>query len=220
MNEDQETLYQEYVTKFKEGIFKKIAQDGIQSHRMEVLEAILRLRQICVDPRLVGSNIAGTKIERLLEDIEDHKVIIFSQFTSMLELVKKALEEKGLDFLYLDGTIAVEERSRLVQQFQEDPNSRIFISSLKAGGVGLNLTKADYVFLLDPWWNDAVEQQAIARAHRIGQKNTVIAKRYLVPNSIEEKILTLKEKKTRAAELLLDGEEFNWSEADLLHLLT
>lgn len=220
MTEPQESLYQEYVTKFKEGLLTKIAQDGISAHRMEVLEAILRLRQICDDPRLIGSEIQGAKIERLLEDIEDHKVIIFSQFTSMLELVKQALKEKGLEYLYLDGSIASEERMRLVEQYQTDPNSKIFISSLKAGGVGLNLTAAEYVFLLDPWWNDAVEQQAIARAHRIGQKNTLIAKRYLVPNSIEEKMLSLKEKKNEAQDLLLDGEEFNWSEADLLHLLT
>jgi superfamily II DNA or RNA helicase len=220
MTEEQDVFYHSYLSQVKEGLIRKVQADGIGSHRMEVLETILRLRQICADPRLVGEKIAGSKIDLLLSDIEGHNVLIYSQFTSMLGLVSKALEEKGKSFLYLDGSVSPEQRALLVHRFQTDPRESIFLLSLKAGGVGLNLTKADYVFLLDPWWNEAVEQQAIDRAHRMGQKNQVIAKRYLVPNSIEEKMLRLKEKKRGMAELLLEGEEFNWTEEDLLHLLS
>lgn len=111
-----------------------------------------------------------------------------------------------------------EKRGHVVRQFQEDAGTSLFLLSLKAGGVGLNLTAADYVLLFDPWWNDAVERQAIDRAHRIGQKKTVIAKRYLTPNSIEEKMLQLKTQKLAAADQLLDFE--GWTEADLLNLLS
>ncbi len=221
LNEEQEALYQSFLSQARGKLLKKIEEDGIAKHRMEALELILRLRQICLDPRLVGGRSQGSKLDLLLDEIEDRKVLVYSQFTSMLQLVGKALEERGKRFLYLDGSISSEKRASLVREFQEDPETpSIFLLSLKAGGVGLNLTAADYVFLLDPWWNEAVENQAIDRAHRLGQKKTVIAKRYLVPNSIEEKMLRLKEKKRGVAELLLEREEFSWTEEDLLHLLT
>ncbi len=219
MTEDQKALYNSVQSQFQTGLRKKIQEDGVGKHRMEVLEAILRLRQICVDPRLVGEAIAGSKLELLLSDIEDRKVLVFSQFTSMLHLVQKALENVGRPYLYLDGSTSNEERALNVRRFQEDATMNVFLLSLKAGGVGLNLTKADYVILLDPWWNEAVENQAIDRAHRIGQKNVVIAKKYLIPNSIEEKMLRLKKKKTKTAELLLEDAGSSWTEEDLLHLL-
>lgn len=220
MNEEQKALYQSYKANFQSGLLKRVQDGGLAVHRMEVLEAILRLRQICLDPRLVGESISGSKLELLLSEVEDRKVLVYSQFTSMLHLVEKALESQGKPFLYLDGSTPQEERAARVRQFQEDPESNIFLLSLKAGGVGLNLTAADYVILLDPWWNEAVENQAIDRAHRIGQKKTVIAKRYLVPDSIEEKMLRLKEKKTKTAELILDDGAFSWTEEDLLLLLS
>lgn len=220
MHEDQADLYQSYLSEVRGDLLPKIEKEGLASHRMEILEKILRLRQICADPRLVGSDIAGSKLDLLMNDFQDRKVLIYSQFTSMLQLIGKSLTERGQDFLYLDGSTSSEKRQSQVKEFQEDPNASIFLLSLKAGGVGLNLTAADYVLLFDPWWNEAVEMQAIDRAHRIGQKKTVIAKRYLVPNSIEEKMLRLKEKKRGIAELLLDGEAFSWTEEDLLHLLT
>lgn len=220
MNEEQEALYQNYLSDFKGGLLQKIKTEGIATHRMEVLETILRLRQICLDPRLVGGVSSGSKLDLLWNDIEDRKVLIYSQFTKMLQLIKKELEERGKKVFYLDGSVRPEERASLVKQFQEDLSPSVFLLSLKAGGVGLNLTAAEYVFLFDPWWNEAVEQQAIDRAHRMGQKNTVIAKRYLTVNSIEEKMLRLKEKKRGLAELLLEGEGFNWTEEDLTFLLT
>lgn len=197
---------------------KGIQLDG--AHRMQILEAILRLRQICCDPRLVGSKVTGSKMEQLLNDVREaleakRKVLIFSQFTSMLQLIR----EEFKDALYLDGSICAKKRGELVQSFQEDANASLFLLSMKAGGVGLNLTAADYVLLFDPWWNEAVERQAIDRVHRIGQKKTVIAKRYLVPDSIEEKMLQLKNKKQQAVDQLLDFEESNWTEQDLLYLL-
>lgn len=223
MNENQGAVYRSYLEGVHTGLLKKIAADGSSSHRMEILEAILRLRQICNDPRLIGVEEPGAKLERLFSDIEEalaekRKVLIYSQFTSMLQLIAKNISS---DFLYIDGSVNAQKRAEQVRRFQEDPEASLFLLSLKAGGVGLNLTAADYVFLVDPWWNDAVENQAIDRAHRIGRKNTVIAKRYLTPGTIEEKMLSLKAKKSEVAAHFLDeGDHFNWTEEDLLHLLS
>lgn len=211
MGEEQKALYDT----FKRGI----RLDGMS--RMEILEVILRLRQIATDPRLVGGEIVGAKTERLVADIEDaleetRKILVFSQFTSMLKLIHKEFPQA----LYLDGTISGARRGELVQSFQEDPKSSLFLLSLKAGGVGLNLTAADYVLIVDPWWNEAVERQAVDRAHRIGQKNTVFAKRYLSIETVEEKMLKLKLEKSKAADQLLDFDGGNFSEADLFSLLS
>jgi superfamily II DNA or RNA helicase len=211
MEEGQRELYESYR--------KGIRLDG--ASQMEILEAILRLRQICADPRLVGSEVVGAKMEQLVSDVHEaleqkRKILIYSQFTSMLQLIQKEFPEA----LYLDGSISAEKRGELVRAFQEDPNCALFLLSLKAGGVGLNLTAADYVFIVDPWWNEAVERQAIDRAHRIGQKNTVIAKRYLVLGTVEEKMLQLKNKKQQAADQLLDFSGGNLTEDDLIALLS
>lgn len=224
MNEEQGKLYDSTVQALQTGLLKKVSLDGAAAHRMEILEAILRLRQISNDPRLVGQEIGGAKIERLLTDVEEalsekRKVLIYSQFTSMLALIGKELRQP---FLYLDGSVSPSDRADRVRRFQEDPDMPLFLLSLKAGGVGLNLTAADYVLLIDPWWNNAAENQAIDRAHRIGQKKTVIAKRYITPSTIEEKMCELKEAKQQIAATLLDSGEgaFSWSEEDLLHLLS
>ncbi|MBU6446704.1 MAG: DEAD/DEAH box helicase [Verrucomicrobia bacterium] len=195
MQEEQKALY--------ETARKGLRLDGMG--RMEVLEAILRLRQIATDPRLVGGSVQGAKMEQLLLDlaqIQHRKILIFSQFTSMLQLIRQEFTHS----LYLDGSVTGEKRGELVRAFQEDPNRNLFLLSLKAGGVGLNLTAADYVFLIDPWWNEAVERQAIDRAHRIGQKNTVVAKRSVALGTVEEKMLQLKSQKLNAADQLLDFE--------------
>lgn len=212
MTEAQKELYETYR--------KGLHLDG--ASKMQVLEAILRLRQIALDPRLLGFEIEGAKLRILIDEIEEirasgHKVLVFSSFTSMLKLVLDRMP----DALYLDGSLNVKGREERVLRFQNDPEAQVFLLSLKAGGVGLNLTQADYVYLLDPWWNDAVENQAIDRAHRIGRKGTVIAKRMVVVNSIEEKMLQLKEKKKQTADQLLDLEysEGDHSHEDLLALL-
>ncbi len=211
MEGGQKELYESYR--------KGIKVDG--ATQMEILEAILRLRQICSDPKLVGSEVVGAKLQQLISDVHEaleqkRKILIYSQFTSMLQLIQKEFK----DALYLDGSVPAEKRGELVRAFQEDPNCSIFLLSLKAGGVGLNLTAADYVFIVDPWWNEAVERQAIDRAHRIGQKNTVIAKRYLMLGTVEEKMLQLKRKKQQAADQLLDFDGGNLTEEDLLNLLS
>lgn len=218
MGEEQKALYLDAASGFR-----KRLEDGMLSGQMEVLEAILRLRQICVDPRLVGGQARGAKAEQLLIDAEalvldGKKTLIFSQFTSALQCIQRDLKEIGIEPLYLDGSISQEERSLLVERFQNENVPHVFLLSLKAGGVGLNLTAAESVILFDPWWNDAVERQAIDRAHRIGQKNTLLIHRYLTADSIEEKILQLKAKKGALAEEIL-GENVSWTSADLLHLL-
>lgn len=226
MDEPQRTVYDSYLSNLKSGLLKKIDREGIQEHRMEVLEAILRLRQICCDPRLVGNPCEGSKVQTLLSELEEafqqkRKVLVYSQFTSLLQLIAAELDKTNRAYLYLDGAISGEKRGDLVRTFQENPDASLFLLSLKAGGVGLNLTAADTVILMDPWWNEAVEKQAIDRAHRIGQKKTVLAKRYLIPGTIEEKMLHLKAKKQSAADLLLDleGDISHWTAEDLLALL-
>lgn len=226
MEPEQKAFYEEYLHKTKQGLLRKVSLEGASSHRMEILEAILRLRQICCHPLLVGGEeISSAKLDQVMLDLEEalenkRKVLIYSQFTQLLQLVKKRLEEKGWSYVYLDGE--TKDREKVVFSFQNDPNIPIFLISLKAGGVGLNLTAADYVFLLDPWWNEAVEQQAIDRAHRLGRKEAVIARRYIVAETIEEKMMKLKKHKSSLAKNLLDFEvqEAGFGLNDLIELLS
>ncbi len=224
MDEAQAKVYESYRANLRSGLLKKIDKEGLQAHRMEALEAILRLRQICCSPRLVGDEAEGSKLQHLIAELEEavlenRKVLIYSQFTSMLQIIAKELKQEPL---YLDGSTPPEKRGELVRTFQEDPKRPLFLLSLKAGGVGLNLTAAETVILFDPWWNEAVENQAIDRAHRIGQKKTVVAKRYLIPGSIEEKMQRLKEKKRSAAAQILDFQEdfAQLTADDIYYLLT
>ncbi|MEM7515220.1 MAG: C-terminal helicase domain-containing protein, partial [Bacteroidota bacterium] len=147
------------------------------------------------------------EVKRLLQEIlgKDSKVLIFSQFVKMLHILKKDLDNEGVKYAYLDGS--TRDRKQQVEQFQSDESIRVFLISLKAGGVGLNLTAADYVFLLDPWWNPAVEKQAIDRSHRIGQKNTVFYYKFITKDSIEEKILKLQQKKSRLSDDIITVED-------------
>jgi superfamily II DNA or RNA helicase len=179
--------------------------------RMQILEKILRLRQICCHPQLVDGTVKESgKLERLLEDLEEileegSKALVYSQFTSMLSIIRQELGLSNKQGLYLDGN--TQNREEVVKKFQEDPEAKIFLISLKAGGVGLNLTKADYVLLYDPWWNEAVERQAIDRAYRLGRKAPVIARRYVTALSIEEKMMRLKEHKRKLMGDLLENLE-------------
>jgi superfamily II DNA or RNA helicase len=229
MGDCQRRVYESFLTGIKDSLIQKVTQDGASKHRMEILEAILRLRQICCHPFLVTAHQAeactdSIKLDALLEDLETiaeegRKALIYSQFTSMLALIGKALSEKKWPYLYLDGSTT--NREKIIGEFQDNPSMPFFLISMKAGGVGLNLTAADYVLLYDPWWNEAVENQAIGRAHRIGRKDTVIAKRYLVAESIEERMMKLKEAKKSLAADLFD-EEFEGARLlieDLLFLL-
>lgn len=215
MGEEQRRQYESVLAGFKTGLLKKVEAEGMGKYRMEVLEAILRLRQMCCHPLLVSTYLdnapsPSSKFDALLEDLETiceegHKVLIYSQFTSMLKLMVQAARERNWTYGYLDGSTV--NREEVVQKFQEDPSQPLFFISLKAGGVGLNLTAADYVYLYDPWWNEAVEEQAINRAHRIGRKESVISKRFVMAESIEERIMKLKEAKKGMIDQLMAREE-------------
>lgn len=210
MEEEQKQFYETFLQKSRQGLLKKIDGGSLKSHRLEILETLLRLRQICCHPVLIDPEfplLQSAKLNRLLEDLEQviqekRKVLIYSQFTHMLKLIGARLKEEQISYLYLDGQ--TQEREAIIQSFQEDPGNQIFLISLKAGGVGLNLTAADYVFLFDPWWNDAVEQQAIDRAHRLGRQGRVIARRYIMAETIEEKIMRIKEHKALLLKDFLD----------------
>lgn len=221
----QREYYESFLAGVKHNLLKKVTLDGMKAHKMEVFEAILRLRQICCHPLLLGEDAVSGKWEAFMEDLETileegRKVLVYSQFTSMLKLIHREISLKHSNVLYLDGS--TKDRESIVQQFQEDPKCNLFLISLKAGGVGLNLTSADYVLLYDPWWNESVENQAIDRAHRIGRKDVVIAKRYITAESIEEKMMTLKSAKRALVKNLLDEEwvSTEMTEEDLEFLLT
>jgi SNF2 family DNA or RNA helicase len=201
--------YDELRRHYRESLLKKVADQGMNRARMHMLEALLRLRQAAchsglVDKALVGA--ASAKIETLHEQIEEiaaegRKAIVFSQFTSLLAIVRKELDKRNMTYEYLDGK--TRDRQSRVDRFQTDPACSLFLISLKAGGVGLNLTAADYVYLLDPWWNPAVEAQAIDRAHRIGQERPVFAYRLVARDTVEEKIIELQQRKRAIADAII-----------------
>jgi len=211
----QRTTYENFLSQARSGLLKKVGLEGVGEHRLEIFETLLRLRQIACHPALyhyqdleeeAGSgkmDLLFTELETLKE--EGKKVLIYSQFTSMLQLIAKELSSKGESFLVLDGS--TQNRGQVVDQFQTDPEKLFFLISLKAGGVGLNLTAADTVILFEPWWNEAVENQAIDRAHRIGQKKVVVAKRYITLESIEEKMMKLKAVKKEMVDSLFSDSD-------------
>jgi SNF2 family DNA or RNA helicase len=205
----QRSLYDELRDHYRASLAGRIGEVGLARSKMHVLEALLRLRQAACHPALVDGERAdeeSAKLEALSEQLgevldEGHKALVFSQFTSFLALVRQRLDRRGVAYEYLDGK--TRDRAARVERFQTDPDCRLFLISLKAGGTGLNLTAADYVFLLDPWWNPAVEAQAVDRAHRIGQERPVIAYRLIARDTVEEKILELQKSKRELAEAVL-----------------
>ncbi|MBP2617629.1 DEAD/DEAH box helicase [Chryseobacterium jejuense] len=226
MNTEQRRIYDAYEKELREFIAAN-DDDDLNKNSMHVLTGLTRLRQICNSPVLIKEGYSGehaVKIEILMEQIlgksKDHKILVFSQFVGMLDLLKPELERHGIPFEYLTGQ--TKDRGKKVANFQENEDIRVFLISLKAGGVGLNLTQADYIYLIDPWWNPATENQAIDRSYRIGQTKNVIAVRMICSNTVEEKILTLQKKKTLLAQNLLktDGTKFQGlSKQDLLDIL-
>lgn len=201
MDHEQRRVYDVYKTELKEYLMSEPDFSDGQSS-MHVLAGLTKLRQICNSPALINENGVSygdqsAKIQELIAQIEDkkkhHKILVFSQFVGMLKLVEQALEERKISYSLLTGQ--TRKRKEVVHQFQQDESVRVFLISLKAGGMGLNLTQADYVYLIDPWWNPAVENQAIDRAYRIGQDKKVVAIRLITPNTIEEKILELQKRK-------------------------
>jgi SNF2 family DNA or RNA helicase len=209
MGLEQRAIYDTHEAELRDYLQHKTDEEISPMH---VLTGLTKLRQICDSPSLLPDdefpNEVSSKIEVLLEQLEaqisNHKVLIFSQFVGMLDLIKKALIERNIKFEYLTGQ--TKNRAEKVKNFQENQEVRIFLISLKAGGIGLNLTEADYVYLVDPWWNPAVENQAIDRVYRIGQKNKVIAVRLICPNTIEDKMLKLQSSKKDLAGKLVNTE--------------
>jgi SNF2 family DNA or RNA helicase len=208
----QRAFYTEILKQYRESLMDRIERDGMQKSRMHILEALLRLRQAACHPVLVDSSkhdLPCAKLDALIPALQEvaaegHKALVFSQFTSFLSIVRNRLDEDGVRYEYLDGK--TRDREARVDRFQNDPDCPVFLISLKAGGHGLNLTAADYVYLLDPWWNPAVEAQAIDRAHRIGQVRQVMATRLVARDTIEAKILQLQENKRALADAILSGE--------------
>ncbi len=200
MEPEQQRAYEYWRQYYRESILHSIETVGLNRSKMKVLEGLMRLRQVCCHPGLVDLNYRGTagKFEafrEMLEDIlaEGHKVLVFSQFVKMLEILRQHCEKDGIVYEYLDGS--TRNRRERVERFQNDENVKLFLISLKAGGTGLNLTAADYVIHYDPWWNPAVEMQATDRTHRIGQTRQVFSYKLITRETVEEKILALQEKK-------------------------
>ena len=196
-------------------------------NRMQILAEIMRLRRACCNPALIeeGIDLPSSKLDRLMfltDELiaNEHQALIFSQFVGHLKLIREALDEKGISYAYLDGSTPAKERKKQIAAFQAGEHD-LFLISLKAGGTGLNLTAADYVIHMDPWWNPAVEDQASDRAHRIGQERPVTIYRLIIQDSIESKIMTLHESKRQLAEDLLTGAEMGsrLSADDLLNLI-
>jgi superfamily II DNA or RNA helicase len=212
---DQRSVYQQFLEASRKEILEATGAEGLAKSRMLVLTALLRLRQVCCDLRLLkleGVNPvqASGKLDlfsELLEEVIDggHRVLVFSQFVSMLTLLKARLTAEEVEFCYLDGSTA--NRGEVVERFQETPTIPVFLISLKAGGVGLNLTGADTVIHFDPWWNPAVEAQATDRAHRLGQTKAVTSYKLITRDTVEEKILILQNRKKEIIQATIGGEE-------------
>jgi superfamily II DNA or RNA helicase len=208
----QRRLYDELRDHYRASLGSRIGEQGLGRSKILVLEALLRLRQAACHPGLIDSKRAGessAKLDLLLPQLrevldEGHKALVFSQFTSFLAILRQQLDAEKVPYLYLDGR--TRDRQEKVEAFQSEPESRLFLISLKAGGLGLNLTAADYVYLLDPWWNPAVEAQAIDRAHRIGQVRPVFASRLVARDTVEEKILELQKTKRDLADAVIQAD--------------
>jgi SNF2 family DNA or RNA helicase len=205
----QKKHYEELRDHYRLSLLERVRTEGLGRSKIHVLEALLRLRQAACHPGLLDPKRVdepSAKLEVLLAQLaevreEGHKALVFSQFTSLLAIVRRRLDKAGVRYEYLDG--ATTHRQTHVETFQNDPECGLFLISLKAGGLGLNLTAAEYVFLLDPWWNPAVEAQAVDRAHRIGQTRPVFAYRLIAKDTVEEKVLELQKTKRDLADAIL-----------------
>lgn len=212
MTTEQEKRYEEVKSYYRGKILDLIDREGMGNSRFMILEGLTKLRQLANHPKMIEPSYAGDsgKLEDIIHMLENaiaegHKVLVFSQFVKHLTLVRQYLKSHKIDFAYLDGSSI--DRKEQVDRFNKDANVKAFLISIKAGGLGLNLTEADYVFILDPWWNPAVEAQAVDRAHRIGQKKKVFTYKFITRNTVEEKILMLQQKKLKLTRELITTEE-------------
>ena len=212
MQDEQQEIYMSYLAQIKEDVANEININGFEKSQIKILAALTRLRQICCHPSLFIDGYKGesSKLNQCVEVIGDaidsgHKILLFSGYTSMFEIIEKILKEKNIKYFKLTGNTKVDERITLVDEFNTNPDIKIFLISLKAGGTGLNLTGADMVIHYDPWWNQSAENQATDRAYRIGQKNNVQVYKLITENSIEEKIYELQNKKAELIDNMLDN---------------
>ncbi len=214
MTEQQAEAYETVKSYYRNEIIKSISEIGFNRSQLTILQGLTKLRQIANHPIMVNPEYDGQsgKFDELIARAETakqegHKVLIFSQFVKQLDIYKKHFDKQNWNYCYLDGSMPIEQRQEEVKRFQMDSKINYFLISLKAGGVGLNLTQADYVFIIDPWWNPAVEQQAIDRSHRIGQTKTVFTYKFITKDTVEEKILAMQQKKKELAENIITNEE-------------
>ena len=212
LDDEQKKVYKTYANHAMELIKNKVRNDEFKNSKIEILSYITKLRQLCLDPTVLMNDYSGgsAKIEALVEYLhksieEQHRVLVFSQFTAVLKNIQRRLKVEDISFSYLDGSVPSIKRMDMVKDFNHGGNS-VFLISLKAGGTGLNLTAADVVIHFDPWWNPAVEEQATDRAHRIGQKNVVNVIKIIAKGTIEEKILSLQEEKKKLISELMGDE--------------
>ncbi len=227
MEGEQEKLYAAHVQRIKL-MLEGQTEAEFATQKLQILAELTKLRQLCCDPGLIYEDFNGESAKLLMcvdliKNAIDggHKVLLFSQFTTMLERIEDRLHREGISYFCLTGATSKERRAELVQRFQEG-DTPVFCISLKAGGTGLNLTAADIVIHYDPWWNVAVQNQATDRAHRIGQRNVVTVYKLIAKGSIEENILRLQEKKKELAEQLLGNDGFEAvkiTKEDMLRLL-
>ena len=231
MEKEQRKIYDAYRNSYRDKIMGVIDEQGIDKSQLTILQGLMKLRQICDSPAILNEEEKypnhSIKLEELtreiFENIGEHKALVFSQFLGMLALIKEKLTEQGIPYEYFDGSTSIIDRQKAIDNFQNNDHCRVFLISLKAGGVGLNLTAADYVYIVDPWWNPAVEQQAIDRTHRIGQTKNIFAYRMICIDTIEDKILQLQERKRKlASELISDDVNFvkALSKADVEYLFS
>jgi superfamily II DNA or RNA helicase len=212
MSEEQAEVYEKIKSEYRNELLKSIEDGTYAKQHIQVLQGLIKLRQIANHPGMIDADYEGDsgKFENVVHTLANvldggHKVLIFSQFVKQLSIYREHMEKQGIPYVYLDGS--TQNRGDVVKRFQEDEKTRVFLISIKAGGVGLNLTQADYVFILDPWWNPAVEQQAIDRTHRIGQTKNVFIYKFITKDTVEEKILALQQRKLSVARALITTEE-------------
>lgn len=231
MEDEQRKIYETYRNDYRDKIMGVIDAQGIHKSQLTILQGLMKLRQICDSPFILNEPDPypnhSIKLEELAreitENISNHKALVFSQFLGMLALIKERLKALDVKFEYFDGSTTAIDREKAIQNFQNQQDCRVFLISLKAGGVGLNLTAADYVYIVDPWWNPAVEQQAIDRTHRIGQTKNIFAYRMICKDTIEDKILQLQDRKRiLARDLIADDDGFvkNLTKEDVEYLFS
>ena len=211
MTDEQEAVYLSYLAQAKQEVADEIQLNGFEKSQFKILSILTRLRQICCHPSLFIKDYKdeSSKLNQCIEILSDaieagHKILLFSGYTSMFDIIEQELKSKKIKYFKLTGSTKIDERIKLVDEFNSNPEIKVFLISLKAGGTGLNLTGADMVIHYDPWWNQSAENQATDRAYRIGQKNNVQVYKLITSNSIEEKIYELQNKKAELIDNMLD----------------